>query len=321
MYDVIVIGGGPAGLTAGLYTSRAKLRSLLIEKGLVGGLVTTTEWVENYPGFDEGILGAELARKMEKQATKFGLEIIQAAVTRIAVHEKVKVVTLDDGKEYEAKSVILATGAHPRFLKVKGEDEFRGKGVSYCATCDGAFFKGETIAVVGGGDSAVQEGIFLTKFAGHVYIIHRRDKLRAEKLLQERAFANPKITFIWDSVVESIEGDGSGVRAAHVRNVKTEEKILLDVQGVFIYIGYNPNTEFLAGLANLDNENYLITDINMSTSSPGIFAAGDVRAKPLKQISTAVGDGAIAAVSAEKYIEENFSHSVRTDAVSKREMN
>ncbi len=306
MYDVIIVGGGPAGLTAGLYTSRGKLNSLLIEKGLTGGLVTTTEMVENYPGFDEGITGAELAQKMEKQATRFGLEIIQGSVTRISVNGKIKLLTFDDNKQYEAKTVIFATGAHPRYLKVEGEDEFRGKGVSYCATCDGAFFKGEKIAVVGGGDSAVQEAIFLTKFADTVYIIHRRDQLRAEKILQERALSNPKITLIWNSIVEKIAGDNSGVKGVHIKNVKTQEIRILDVQGVFIYIGYNPNSEFLAGLANLDANNYIITDENMCTSAPGIFAAGDVRSKPLKQIATAVGDGATAAVAAEKYIEENF---------------
>jgi len=305
VYDVVIVGGGPAGLTAGLYTARGKLRSLLLEKGLTGGLVTTTEWVENYPGFEEGIMGAELAQKMERQAARFGLEIVHDSVTNISINGKIKEVSLESGKKIEAKSIIITTGAHPRNLKVQGEDEFRGKGVSYCATCDGAFFKGERIAVVGGGDSAVQESIFLTKFAEKVYVIHRRDKLRAEKILQERAFANPKIEFIWDSVVEQIAGD-TGVTAVHVRNVKNDKKSTIDVQGVFIYIGYNPNTEFMAGLANLDADNYLVTDENMATSAPGVFAAGDVRSKPLKQITTAVGDGAIAAVSVEKYVEENF---------------
>jgi thioredoxin reductase (NADPH) len=306
MYDVIIIGGGPAGLTAGLYTSRGRLKTLLIEKGLIGGLVTTTEWVENYPGFEEGIMGAELAQKMQQQATKFGLEIKQASVERVSINGKTKAITLDDGSQLEAKALILSTGAHPRKLKIPGEDEFRGKGVSYCATCDGAFFKDNDIAVVGGGDSAVQEAIFLTKFAKTVYIIHRRDKLRAEKILQERAFSNPNIKFVWDAVVEKIDGDSSGVTSLIVKNLKTDESTTIDVQGVFIYIGYNPNTEFMAGLANLDKENYLITDENMSTSSPGVYAAGDVRAKQLKQIATAVGDGAIAGVEAEKYIEENF---------------
>jgi thioredoxin reductase (NADPH) len=305
MYDVVIVGGGPAGLTAGLYTARGKLRSLLLEQGLTGGLVTTTEWVENYPGFDEGILGAELVQKMERQATRFGLEILNGSVANISIKEKIKEINLDNGQKYEARSVILATGAHPRNLKVAGEDEFRGKGVSYCATCDGAFFKGEHIAVVGGGDSAIQEAIFLTKFAEKVYIIHRRDSLRAEKILQERAFSNPKIEIVWDSLVEKITGD-TGVTALHVKNVKNDEKSVIDVQGVFIYIGYNPNTEFLAGLANLDENNYLVTDENMATSAPGVFAAGDARSKPLKQIATAVGDGATAAMAAEKYIEENF---------------
>jgi len=305
IYDVVIIGGGPAGLTAGLYTARARLKSLLIEKGLPGGLVTTTEWVENYPGFEEGIMGVELAQKMEKQAVKFGLEIIQGTVMDISSSKKIKGISLEGDLHYEAKTIILATGAHPRLLKIEGEDEFRGKGVSYCATCDGAFYKGKKIAVVGGGDSAVQEAIFLTKFAEMVYVIHRRDQLRAEKILQERAFSNPKIKFIWNSVPEKISGD-DGVNALHIRNLKACENSVLDVQGVFIYIGYNPNTEFLKGLVDLDENNYIITDKNMAASTPGIYAAGDVRNKPLKQIATAVGDGATAAMAAVKYIEENF---------------
>jgi thioredoxin reductase (NADPH) len=306
MYDVIIIGGGPAGLTAGLYTSRARLKSLLIEKGFAGGQVTTTEWIENYPGFEEGISGAELSQKMEKQATKFGLEIIQGAVIDISLNDRIKKVNLEDNNRYEARSIILATGSNPRPLKIEGEDKFRGRGVSYCATCDGAFFKDERLAVIGGGDSAVEEGLFLTKFAEIVYIVHRRDQLRAVKVVQERAFANPKIKFVWDSVPEKIEGDDRGVKALHIKNVKTDEQSVLDVQGVFIYIGYNPNTVFLKGLVNLSENNYIVADDNMSTSAPGVFTAGDVRAKPLKQIATAVGDGATAAVAAEKYIEENF---------------
>jgi thioredoxin reductase (NADPH) len=306
LHDVIIIGGGPAGLTAGLYTSRAKLKTLLIEKGLVGGQVTTTEFVENYPGFEEGITGAELSMKMEKQAKRFGLQIMQAAVRKISLQGKIKKILLEDSaQEYEAKSVLIATGAHPKLLKIEGEDTFRGKGVSYCATCDGAFFKGENIAVVGGGDSAVQEGVFLTKFADKVYIIHRRDKLRAEKILQERAFANAKIQFLWDSVVNKIEGESS-VTSLRIENVKTGEHSSLKVQGIFIYIGYNPNTEFLEGILKLDSDYFIITDEKMATSVPGVFAAGDVRSDALKQIATAVGDGAVAAIEAEKYIEENF---------------
>ncbi|UCH81379.1 MAG: thioredoxin-disulfide reductase [Nitrospiraceae bacterium] len=306
MHDVIIIGGGPAGLTAGLYTSRARLKSLLIEKGLTGGTVTITEWIENYPGFEEGVAGTDLARKMEQQATKFGLEITQGTVIRISFNGNIKKVILEDGQEIESKSVILASGGHPRKLKIEGEDEFRGKGVSYCATCDGAFFKGAKIAVIGGGDSAVQEGLFLTKFAEVVYIVHRRDNLRAEKILQDRAFSDPKIKLVWDSVPEKIEGDEKGVTSLLVKNVKTGELTSLEVEGVFIYIGFDPNTEFLAGTANLDENNYIITDENLATSAPGIFAAGDMRSKITKQIATAVGDGAIAAIAAEKYIEDNF---------------
>ncbi len=313
LFDVIIIGGGPAGLTAGIYTSRAGLKSLLIEKGLSGGQVATTERVENYPGFDEGVSGAGLSSKMEKQATKFGLEIIQGSVQKISFHEKTKKITLvgdsstqqEGNQEYEAKSVILCTGAHPRILGIEGEDKYRGRGVSYCATCDGAFFKGEKIAVIGGGNSAVEEALFLTKFAETVHIIHRRDQLRADKIIQERAFSNPKIKLIWDSVAKKIEGNDS-VKSLHLKNVKTGEESVLDVQGVFIYVGYNPNTEFLKGVVDLDKDRYITTDMMMSTSVPGIFAAGDVRANSQKQIAIAVGDGATAAISAGKYIEETF---------------
>ncbi len=306
LFDVIIIGGGPAGLTAGIYTSRAGLKSLLIEKGLSGGQVATTERVENYPGFDEGVSGAGLSIKMEKQATKFGLEIIQGSVQKISLNEKIKKITLEGNQEFEAKSVILCTGAHPRTLGIDGEDKYRGRGVSYCATCDGAFFKGEKVAVIGGGNSAVEEALFLTKFAETVHIIHRRDQLRADKIIQERAFSNPKIKLIWNSVAKKIEGNDS-VKSLHLKNVKTGEESVLDVQGVFIYVGYNPNTEFLKGVVDLDKDQYITTDMMMSTSVPGIFAAGDVRANSQKQIAIAVGDGATAAISAGKYIEENFS--------------
>ncbi len=306
MYDVIIIGGGPAGLTAGLYTSRARLKTLLIEKAFTGGQVMTTEWIENYPGFEDGISGAELSQKMERQATKFGLEIIQGSVIAISSIDKIKKITLEDNNQYEARSIILATGSNPTPLQIEGEDTYRGRGVSYCATCDGAFFRNEKLAVIGGGDSAIEEGIFLTKFADIVYVVHRRDQLRAAKVVQERAFANPKMKFVWNSVPVKIEGEERGVTSIHIKNVKTGEQSSLEVAGVFIYIGYNPNTAFLRGLVELNENNYIITDDNMSSSSSGIFAAGDVRAKPLKQIATAVGDGAIAGVSAEKYIEENF---------------
>lgn len=303
VYDVIIIGGGPAGLTAGLYTSRARLKSLLIEKGFAGGLVTTIDWVENYPGFDEGISGVELSQRMERQAKKFGLETVQGSVKEIYVHDEIKRIVLEEGNVYEAKAVILATGANPGLLKVKGEEKYRGRGVSYCATCDGAFFRGKKIAVVGGGNSAVQEALFLTKLAEVVYIVHRRDQLRATKIIQEKAFANPNIKFIWNSLVEKIDGEDT-VNSLVLKNVKTGEVSRLEVEGVFIYVGYNPSTGFLKGIVKLDEDNYILTDEDMSTSVPGIFAAGDVRAKPLKQITTAVGDGATAAVSAEKYISQ-----------------
>ncbi len=306
MYDIIIIGGGPAGLTAGLYTSRARLKSLLIEKGFTGGQVMTTEWIENYPGFEDGISGAELSQKMEKQATKFGLEIMQGSVTSAVMNGKTKKVILEDGTEYEAKSIILATGSNPRPLKINGEEEFRGRGVSYCATCDGAFFRESELAVIGGGDSAVEEGIFLTKFAKKVYIVHRRDELRATKVVQERAFENPKIEMVWDSVPEEIVGDATGVTTLKIKNVKTDEISELNVQGVFIYIGYNPNIDPVKDIISVNDSDYVVADENMATSGNGIFVAGDVRAKPLKQIATAVGDGATAAISAEKYIEENF---------------
>ncbi|MBC8413137.1 MAG: thioredoxin-disulfide reductase [Nitrospira sp.] len=306
MYDVIIIGGGPAGLTAGLYAARARMKSLLIEKGFSGGQVMTTEWIENYPGFEEGISGAELAGKMEAQALRFGLEITQGSVIGVVSEGKYKKVRLDDDSELETKAVILATGSNPRPLNIKGEDEYRGRGVSYCATCDGAFYKDDVLVVVGGGDSAVEEGLFLTKFASKVYIVHRRDQLRAAKVVQERAFANPKIEFIWDSAVREIKGDESGVETIDLENLKTGEHSTIQAKGIFIYIGYDPNTEFIKELVTLNESNYIVAEEDMSTSTPGVFVAGDVRSKPLKQIATAVGDGAIAAITAEKYVEETF---------------
>ncbi|GAB4545874.1 MAG: thioredoxin-disulfide reductase [Thermodesulfovibrionia bacterium] len=305
LYDVVIIGGGPAGLTAGLYSARARLETILVEKALYGGQVMTTERIENYPGFDEGISGPELAMRMERHAKRFGLEVVKGTVIGVSFNDKIKEVRLEDGGIYKGKTVIISTGARPRSLNIDGEERLRGRGVSYCATCDGAFFSGERVAVVGGGDSAVEEGIFLTRFADEVYIIHRRDELRATKVLQERASSNPKIRFILDTLVERIEGEDS-VKALHLRNVKSNERSILDVRGVFIYIGYRPNTDIFKGIVNLDEDGYIITDEDMATSVSGVFAAGDVRAKSLKQIATAIGDGAIAAVSAERYIEENF---------------
>lgn len=304
-YDVIIIGGGPAGLTAGLYTSRARLKTLLVEKGIPGGQMATTYWIENYPGFEEGISGLELSRKMEKQAKKFGLEVRIGRIEKIVSNDKEKLLATDDGSEISTKVIIIATGAEPKKLYVDDEDRLRGRGVSYCATCDGAFFRNKKIAVIGGGDSALEEALFLTRFAEKVFIVHRRDKFRATKIYQDRVLAESKIRLILDSVIEKIEGDEI-VHGIRVRNLKSNKSEVIPVSGVFIYIGNHPNTEFLNGLVNLDSYGFIITDGKMATSVQGIFAAGDVRSNFLKQISTAVGDGALTAVSAERYIEENF---------------
>ena len=306
LYDVVIIGGGPAGLAAGLYTSRARLKVLLVENAVAaGGQVMTTGWIENYPGFMDGISGAELSGKMEKHAKKFGLEIMHGTVAGISQYEGVKKVALEGDGQLEAKSIILASGANPKSLNVEGEETFRGRGVSYCATCDGAFFKGEKISVIGGGDSAVEGAVSLAKFAESVYVIHRGDSFSATKIAQERAFSNPKLKIIFNAVAEKIEG-GDTVKALHIRDLETDERSSLEVMGVFIYVGWKPNTGFIKGLLKLDSEGYIITGNDMSTSVDGIFAAGDVRTKSLKQISTAVGDGATAAIMAGKYIEENF---------------
>ncbi len=288
LYDVVIIGGGPAGLTAGLYAARARLKSILIEKAVAGGQVVITERIENYPGFKDGISGTELSSNMEKQAKKFGLKTITDTVVDISLDDGVKKVALENNGLLEAKSIILTSGANPKSLNIEGEEKFRGRGVSYCATCDAAFFRDEKVAVIGGGDSAVEEAVFLTKFAEIVYIVHRRDSFRASMIVQERAFSNPKMKLVFDSVAEKIEGEDT-VKALHIRNVETGEKSVLEVKGVFIYVGYKPNTGFLKGLLALDNEGYIITGHDMSTSVEGIFAAGDVRTKSLKQISTSHG--------------------------------
>ena len=306
MKDLLIIGAGPAGLTAGMYASRARLDTALVEKGIAGGQVITTEWIENYPGFEEGISGPDLALKMKLHAVKFGLEITNAEVINFTINGKIKKVTLDNGETLEAKSVLIATGATSKQLGIPGENEFRGRGVSYCATCDGAFFRDKVLAVVGGGNTSVEESIFLTRFASKLYIIHRRDKLRADKIFQERAFANPKIEIKWNSIPLKIKGD-QVVNSITLKNVKTDEDTDLPVDGVFIYIGWNPNTELFKDHVQLDEMGYIIVNDRMETSLPGVFAAGDVNSRFLNQIATAVGDGAVAAVAAEKYIEEHFS--------------
>ena len=301
-YDLVIIGGGPAGLTAGLYAARARLNILLIEKLVPGGQIISTDWIENYPGFPDGISGVDLVGKMTEQVKRFDLNIESGEVLSLDLSGPVKEVRLD-GKTIAARAVIIASGASPRKLGVPGEDTFYGKGVSFCATCDGPFYRGQKVAAVGGGDTAVQESIFLTKFAEKVYLIHRRDQLRASMILQERAFANDKIELVWDSVVTSINGKSDGVENVDLKNVKTGETKTLPVDGCFIWTGIAPNNQFVGDSLKLDEYGFVITDSKMETSVPGVFAAGDVRTTPLRQVITAAGDAAIAAVSAEHYIE------------------
>ncbi len=301
-YDLVIIGGGPAGLTAGLYAARAKLNVIMVEKVVPGGQILVSDWIENYPGFPEGLSGSDLVFKMTEQTKRFGLKIESGEVISLDLENRVKKVILSD-KTIKTHAIIIATGASPRKLGVPGEDVFYGKGVSFCATCDGPFFKDSVIAAVGGGDTAIQESIFLTKFAKKVYLIHRRDKLRATKILQERAFANDKIEIIWDSVVTQIKGGLTNVDEVVLKNLKSGKTDDLKVDGCFIWVGINPNTEFLRDVVKLDQQGFVIADSSMQTSVPGVFAAGDVRNTPLRQVATAVGDAAIASFSAEHYIE------------------
>ncbi|MBQ3834476.1 MAG: thioredoxin-disulfide reductase [Elusimicrobia bacterium] len=305
MFDVIIIGGGPSGMTAAIYASRARLKTLLIEKAGCGGQIAITDHLENYPGFEEGINGFELAVKMEKQARTFGAEIVYGEVSSLQLTGETKKVVLANNKEYETKTVIIASGANFRKLGCPGEQEFIGKGVSYCATCDGPFFRNKEIAVVGGGDSALQEALYLTKFASKVNLIHRRNEFRAAKILQEKVLAESKINVIYDSVVEEISGNPVGsVENVKLRNVKTGEISQLAVNGVFVFVGWLPNTAFLkdSGI-KLNDAGYIVTDDNMKTSLEGVFACGDVREKILRQVVTACGDGAVAAISAQHYLE------------------
>ena len=300
-YDLLIVGGGPAGLTAGMYATRGGLRTVLIEKLAPGGQAASTFMIENYPGFPEGIPGPELSQAMENQAKRFGLEIINGEIEQLISQGHLWEI-IQEGNKFIGKAVIVATGVNPVKLGIPGEEELTGRGVSYCATCDGPFFRGQEIGVVGGGDSAVDEALYLTRFANQVYLIHRRNALRAEKIIQERAFRNEKIKILWDTVVTKVLGE-TGVEGIELRNVKTREMRNLKVSGVFFYVGLKPNAEFLRGVVKMDEPGYVITDDHMATSVPGIFAAGDVRQKLLRQVTTAVGDGATAAFAAERYIE------------------
>jgi len=297
----LIIGGGPAGLSAGLYAARSMFKVKLFEKQMVGGQASITDHIENYPGFPEGISGFELTDKMRRQAERFGLEIGFAEVTEVDFSKQLKKVITTEG-EYVAKAIIIATGVRPSKLDAKGASELTGRGISYCATCDGPFFREKRVIVVGGGNSAVEEAIYLTRFASKVTIVHRRDQLRAEKIIQERAFKNEKIDFLLDSVITAVSGEAA-VSKATVKNVKTGEEKEVDVDGIFVFIGNLPNTELFSGKIKLDKRGYVITDDLLMTSVPGVFAAGDVRNNSLKQVVTAAGEGALAAVSAEKYIE------------------
>lgn len=301
MYDLIIIGGGPAGLTAGLYTARARLNVVLLERLAPGGQVLTTDWVENYPGFPDGISGFELVEKMKTQVENFGLAIQLEEVVEMELSPEKKVVVTNKGK-FETKTLILATGATPRKLGIEGEELLTGKGVSYCATCDGPFYRDQEVVVVGGGDTALEEAIFLTRFASKIYLAHRRDKLRAIKLLQDRAMAQEKIEFIWDTIPVKILGE-NGVEGVELKNVKTEKVVRKDAQGIFIFVGTQPNSELIKGTVNQDETGFILTNENMETSVAGVFAAGDIRSKPWRQISTAVGEGATASFFVERYLE------------------
>lgn len=305
LYDCIIVGGGPAGLTAGLYCARAKMNTLLFEKGTLGGQIAITDLVENYPGFPEGISGKELTKRFKEQAERFGLHILRKEVSKLERAGREVFLHLRTGELVRSKTVILAVGSNPRRLGVPGEEEFLNRGVSYCATCDGALFEGVPIAVVGGGDSATQESLFLTRFASRVYLVHRRDQLRAQKHLQEKVFSNPKITFVPNKVVEEIRG-GDFVEKLLLRDIKDNSLSELPVEGLFIFIGLEPNTGFLKGSLELDDNGYIITDERMRTSMEGVFAAGDCRSGATGQVAVAVGEGCIAAIEAERYIEDKF---------------
>lgn len=301
LYDLIIIGGGPAGLSAGLYAARYKLKTLMIEKAPVaGGQLTATEWVENYPGFPEPVLGKKLAKDMEDQARFFGLEIMNENVVSVNLEGKIKEI-VTSSTVWKAKTVLIATGSSPRMLGIPGEQEFSGRGVSYCATCDGPFYPNKTVAVIGGGNTAFEESLFIAKYAAKIHIIHRREGFSADPILVDRVKANPKISLITDTIAEAIRFE-EDPRKILIRNLKTDTASELIVDGVFVFIGSNPNTELFKDQIKLEG-GYILTDRDHATSLAGVWAAGDVQAKTLRQVATAVGDGALAAYNIHKYLE------------------
>lgn len=302
-YEVIIIGGGPAGLTAGLYSARAGLKTILLERGMFGGQLVNAHKVENYPGFPDGISGFDLVSLMHKQAIKYGLEIINAEATGLKTGKPHNVLTADG--EFEANTVIIAAGSEYIKLGIDNEKKFVGRGVSYCATCDGAFFKDRDVAVVGGGDTAITDALELTQHASKIYVIHRRDQLRASQILQQQALAHPKLKFVWNSVVEDINGEAM-VKELKLKNVKTSEISIIPVSGVFVAIGVKPNSQKFADVVKIDETGNIMVDPLMTTSVAGIYAIGDIRQNSPRQVATAVGDGTTAAIAAVKYIRERI---------------
>jgi len=301
LYDVIIIGGGPAGLTAALYTSRNKHSTLLIEKGLIGGNINEAEKVDNYPGFPKGIGGMELTALMHEQALLYGTEVVNDEVTYVNIEDNTRTVKTTQG-DYSAKALIITGGSERQKLNVPGEKEFSGKGVSYCATCDGPFFRDKRVAVVGGGNAALYEALHIAKFASNVSIIHRRDQLRATPVVQDKVFAEPKINVIWNSVVKEVQGE-IFVNKLKLADVKNNKESFLEIDGVFVAIGLVPNTSYLKNIVPLNDKGYIIVNNKMETGVPGIYAAGDIRQNSIRQVIAAAGDGAVAAISAANYIE------------------
>lgn len=301
-YDIAIVGGGGAGLTAAIYAARGRRKTVVFEHKVTGGQISTTDVVENFPGFPEGINGFDLAQLFEQQAVKFGAEMKYEGVTSLVVEPDGRFRLAASSGEYLARAVIVTAGAEYNKLGVPGEEELTGKGVSYCATCDGAFFSGKDVIVVGGGDAALDEGLFVTRYASSVTVVHRRDQLRASAVLQERAFANPKMSFTWDTVVEAIDGTGE-VETVVLRNLKTGEVTRRPAAAVFIFVGQTPASQLLKGIVDLDKGGHAVVDLEMKTVMPGLFVAGDLRTKAARQLISAAGDGATAAISAEHYLE------------------